>query len=194
MGYRNLWILAGTFLPLAILCGCQSSNTGSGQGLRRDGPSPLASRANPPGASAWNNQAQPALTGNSLNAGGSRVTDPQYTATGLTDQSAASRPAAASPSATGMSSSGTRTTAFPQPPGGTAGSSWPQATPQLAPGSNSNSGTAPSPSWPPTTPTSRITVPGQDPMIPSAPTTSGSNYQTRYPAVPTMPPVRNGDE
>jgi hypothetical protein len=25
-------------------------------------------------------------------------------------------------------------------------------------------------------------------------TTTGSNYQTRYPSVPTMPPVRNGDE
>jgi hypothetical protein len=60
----------------------------------------------------------------------------------------------------------------------------------------------PSPSWPSSsTPSSRITTPSQDSMIPSTtPTTSGSNYQTRYPSpatpgnVPTMPQVRNGDD
>jgi hypothetical protein len=189
MGDRNRWVLAGSFLAAAVLSGCQSRSAGLGQGLRREGPSPLASRTNPPGTGAWNNQAQPTLAGNSVNAG-SRVANPQNTSAGLNDQNSNSRPAAGSPT------DGTRTTAIPQSTGPAAGSPWPQAAPGMVPGSSSTFGSTPAPSWPPlsSTPSSRVTAPNQDATPPTAPTTSGSNYQTRRPSVPTMPPPGNGDE
>ena len=212
MGASMRFVLRAVLFAGVAVCGCQSRNAGVSQGLQRQGPSPLAARTNP-SSSGWNNQPTPTTASTSTPSTGTM--NQTGTSPSVGDMTSTSRPMGASQPYMGATGAATRSTAFPSTTpswGQNTSSPWQQNTPTAYPATGNLSGptpttgampsTTPAPTWPSSsTPSSRITTPMSDPMIPStSSSTTGSNYQTRYPSmatpanVPTMPPVRNGDD